>query len=115
MLTTGSYIAAWLIYIAAAVGLVITTPNVLRLPLSVRATQIFRVLLAGLLLTPMTPEPGAQTLAPAVVVGAFELMAGGGEQAVRSGLPLLVVLGVLAALLSFLFLIKPFYISKNNK
>jgi hypothetical protein len=59
----------------------------------------------ALLLTPAYPEPGAETLAPALVVAAFQLLTAGVDAAMHALRPLGLALGiawVLALLLSLL-------------
>ena len=103
MLTTGSYITAWLIYMAAVTGLVIATPSVLRIFKSAKFILLFRLLLAALLLTPVASAPGVETFAPAIMVGVFELFVGS-EDAARSVLPLLFGVSVVSIIWLLLYL-----------
>lgn len=118
MLTTGSYITAWCVYCLATVGLLVYTPWVLRLPDSRMFRLSFRMLLAGLLLTPVSVVRGGDTFAPAVIVGIFELLTEGSAQAARSGLPLAVVMVavtlVLIAILLFQFMNTDDTINNNH-
>lgn len=114
MLTAGSYITAWLVYAVSVAGLIYTVPGILRLPRSPRFIFSFRLLLTGLLLTPVATELGAATLAPAIFVASFELFVSGSEAAARSGLPLLIVLGVLALVLSLIYFARLFFSRNKN-
>jgi len=105
MLTASSYLAAWLLYAGSVVGLIYTVPGILHLPRTPMFLLSFRLLLAGLLLTPVATELGAETLAPAIIVTVFEFFVSGSEAALRAGLPLLLVFGVLAVVLLLIYLL----------
>ena len=106
MLTSSGYNLALVVYIASAL-LALLLGNLWLLP---RARWGLRALLtlplAGLLLTPAYIEAGADTLAPALVVLAFQMLSSGAEAAGHALQPLVVftgaglVLGLLAFLLN---------------
>ena len=104
MLTEGGYTAAMTAYIVSAL-LILLLANLWLLP---RARWGLRALLtlplAGLLLTPAYIEADADTLAPALVVTAFQLLSSGPKAAAHALQPLAVFSGVGLALglLSFL-------------
>ena len=99
MLTEGSYQSALWVYALAAIAALVVF-NLWFLP---RARWRLRVALtlplAALLLTPASIAPGADTLAPALVVAAFQWLSEGREAAVYA-LRLLALSGAVALLLA---------------
>jgi hypothetical protein len=90
MLTTGSYLLAMASYLAAgALALVLLAWWLRRWPL-LASWLCFSG--AALLLLPAYPEPGMETLAPALVVAAFQLGTAGAEAAMHALRPLGVAL-----------------------
>ena len=90
MLTTGSYLLAMATYLAsAALALVLVAWWLRRWPL-LASWLCFSG--AALLLLPAYPEPGMETLAPALVVAAFQLGTAGAEAAMHALRPLAVAL-----------------------
>ena len=106
MLTSSGYTLALAVYVASAL-LALLLGNVWLLP---RAGWGLRALvtlpLAGLLLTPAYIDAGADTMAPALVVTAFQVLSSGPEAAEQALQPLAVfsgaglILGLLLFLLS---------------
>lgn len=109
MLTSSGYTLALAAYVASAL-LALLLGNVWLLP---RAGWGLRALvtlpLAGLLLTPAYIDTGADTMAPALVVTAFQVLSSGPEAAGQALQPLAVfsgaglILGLLLFLLSLWF------------
>ena len=90
MLTTGSYLLAMATYLAAgALALLLLAWWLRRWPL-LASWLCFSG--AALLLLPAYPEPGMDTLAPALVVAAFQLGTAGAEAAMHALRPLGVAL-----------------------
>ena len=113
MLTTGPYLIAWLVYIVSVAGMIYSLPYILRLSKSRTLILPFRLLLAALLLTPVAPQMGSETLAPALIVTGFDLLVNGGEVAARTGLPILIVFGTLVSLLLMTYFLKNLF-NKNK-
>lgn len=104
MLTSSGYTLALAVYVASAL-LALLLGNAWLLP---RAGWGLRALvtlpLAGLLLTPAYIDTGADTMAPALVVTAFQMLSGGPETARQALQPLAVFsgAGLILGLLLFL-------------
>lgn len=105
MLTANGYAVAMLAYVASAM-LALFLGNLWLLP---RAGFGLRALLtlplAGLLLTPAYIEAGADTLAPALIVTAFQVLSAGPEAAAHALAPLMVFTAVGLAFGLILFLL----------
>lgn len=102
MLTESSYLTAIYAYCAAAVLIAL----LLAWWVGRRWANFWTILLvllgAALLLTPAYPQPGVETMAPALIVATFELLLNGPEAAQHALKPLSVACGlalVLAVLL----------------
>lgn len=89
MLTESAYVSAIVVYVLSAlVALWLFQRWLLRFLAA--STRLLLVLpMAALLLTPAYTEPGADTMAPALVVGGFQLMTMGVEGATHAVRPLL--------------------------
>lgn len=93
MLTESSYHGALLIYVAAAL-LALLLMNRWLLPGRSWALRLLLTLpLASLLLTPAYIQPGVDTLAPALIVLAFQWLSQGAEAAQHALSPLLLFTG----------------------
>jgi len=105
VLTSSGYNAAMMVYVVSAL-LALVLGNVWLLPragLGLRA--LVTLPLAGLLLTPAYIEAGADTLAPALVVVAFQMLSSGPEAAAHALQPLTVFTGAGLALGFLIFLL----------
>jgi hypothetical protein len=105
VLTASGYTVAMIVYLASAL-LALVLGNVWLLPragLGLRA--LVTLPLAGLLLTPAYIEAGADTLAPALVVTAFQMLSSGPEAAAHALQPLAVFSGAGLALGLVIFLL----------
>lgn len=104
MLTESSYLTAIYAYCGAAilVALLLAWWFGRRWPNG--WTALIVLLSAALLLTPAFPQPGVDTMAPALIVAGFELLLNGPEAAQHAFKPLSIACGlaaVLALLLRF--------------
>lgn len=108
MLNEDAYVTALWAYIGSAVLALLCTAWWLRR--SWRPSWLTLLVLTGaaLLLTPAFPEPGMNTLAPALIVAAFQLMTSGAEAARHALLPLgvMVALAIVVTLLLRVFLFR---------
>jgi hypothetical protein len=105
VLTASGYAAAITVYIASAL-LALLLGNVWLLPragLGLRA--LVTLPLAALLLTPAYIDAGADTLAPALVVTAFQMLSAGPEAAMHALQPLGVFTAIALALGLLVFLL----------
>lgn len=101
MMTTKAYLLTWLLYLLAAGGLLVVLYRLTRGWRPVAFRIVLRAIAGVWLLVPVVVEPGAvrETLAPAFIVLAFELMAGADHAArVLEPMLLLTVLAIPAAL-----------------
>ncbi|HKK22096.1 MAG TPA: hypothetical protein VJ947_00300 [Pseudohaliea sp.] len=90
MLTSGSYMLAMVIYLAAGiVALVLLAWWLRRWPLLASWLSCSG---AALLLLPAYPQPGLETLAPALVVAAFQFGTAGVDAAMHALRPLALAL-----------------------
>lgn len=94
MLTTDSYMIAWIIYALATVGALLLFNFWLRNSLSGVARFTLLLMLGAMALTPAHPESGVTTWAPAIFVTGFDLLTLGPESAMRSLRPLLVMVAL---------------------
>ena len=101
MLTESSYLTAVYVYCGAAIVAFLVLAWWLRRHLRSFLTLALLLLTAALLLTPAYPQPGATTMAPALVVAGFELLLNGPEAAQHALKPLAIACG-LALLLALL-------------
>jgi len=100
-----SYIAAWLVYLLSALGLVLVFWRLTR-RLSLRRTRrALRAMVAVLLFTPIVIVEDSFWFAPAYLVGGYDWILGNTERAVEAGIylsaaySLMVVVMLLEALL----------------
>lgn len=98
----GGYLAAILIYVGSALIALLAMAWWLRH--SWRPVWIWLLVLVGaaLLLTPAYPHEGIATLAPALVVAAFQLLTAGPDAAQHAFRPLAVALGLAVLITLFL-------------
>lgn len=85
------YLVAWIIYLAAVVGLlkIYSRSLALYLPESVR--PVIAVLCASIMLTPWPIDSDTWTPAPAIIAVLFHLLSGFAVTALKSLFPVLVV------------------------
>ncbi|KZX60193.1 hypothetical protein A3709_12925 [Halioglobus sp. HI00S01] len=109
MLTEESYMLAIYAYIGAAamVALILAWWLLRRWPNF--WTLLIVMLSAALLLTPAYPQPGVETMAPALIVAGFELLLNGPEAAQHAIKPLSIACAVAlgAAVLLRLLVVRP--------
>lgn len=91
MLTAESYWLAMLLYSGAALAALVVLHRYWLALLPVRLRLLVSGVLAGLLLTPAYPTPGADTMAPALVVALFNLLFVDGWQSARTAFILLAI------------------------
>jgi hypothetical protein len=109
VLTESSYLTAIYAYCGAAVLIALLLAWWVGRRWANFWTILLVLLSAALLLTPAYPQPGVETMAPALIVAAFELLLNGPEAAQHALKPLTVACGlalVLAVLLR-LTLLRP--------
>jgi hypothetical protein len=75
MLTETEYYLAWLVYLAATAGCLLVWWRLTRLSHRVFSASL-RILVTVMLLVPALVGPEADTMAPALVVGVFEMLVG---------------------------------------
>lgn len=109
MLTESSYLTAIYTYCGAAIlaALLLAWWLGRRWPNGWVALVV--LLAAALLLTPAYPQPGVQTMAPALIVASFEFLQNGPEAAQHASKPLAIAcaLAVFLALLLRLTVLRP--------
>lgn len=81
-----SYIVAWLIYLASAVGLVLVFWRMTQYMRLRRTRRTLRALVAVLMFTPISIEDNGLWLAPAYLVGGYDWILGNYERATEAGL-----------------------------
>jgi hypothetical protein len=86
-----SYLVAWIIYIAAVVGLLKLYNRSLALYLPEEIRPVILVLFASVMLTPWPIDSDTWTPAPAIISALFHLLSGFGVVALKSLFPVLVV------------------------
>jgi hypothetical protein len=98
MLTESSYLMAIYVYCGAAilVALLLAWWLGRRWPNS--WTALIVLLSAALLLTPAFPQPGVETMAPALIVAGFEFLLNGPEAAQHAVKPLSIACGLAAVM-----------------
>jgi len=101
VLNDSSYLMAMSIYLGAAGVLIVYVGWWLSRHWRAAWVTLVVLLLAALLLTPAYPKEGVQTMAPALVVAAFQTMAVGVKGAVHAVRPLVFMSGA-AVLLTLL-------------
>lgn len=94
MLTESSYLMAIYIYVGAASVLLIYLTWWLSRHWRPAWVALVVLLMAALLLTPAYPEEGVHTMAPALIVAAFQIMTVGVDGAGHALRPLVFMLGV---------------------
>lgn len=105
MLDPNSYLIAVSVYVGAAVLAVLCLLWWLWKRIGPLWTLLIALSAAALLLTPAYPKPGVETMAPALIVAAFQVFTDGLESAMHALRPLAVILAaawVLAILLRLL-------------
>ena len=109
MLDENSYMTAMYVYIGAASLALLCLLWWLRRRWRAGWLALFLLVSAALLLTPAYPQPGVSTMAPALVVAAFQILTDGVEAAAHALKPLaaMVIVAVILALLLRLTLLKP--------
>lgn len=113
MLTAQSYLLAWAVYLAAALGLLWLVRHWLAARVGAGLQVTLLLVLAALVLTPSLAHPDLQSYAPAAVVAIFDLLTQGSDSVLRSLEPMLLML-LLALGLGVLFvLLKRWVIRKN--
>jgi hypothetical protein len=98
LLTSDSYMTAWLVYVIATVTGLLILNAWLRSGLSAVPRWTLLLALAALSLTPAPPEPGATTWAPAILVTGFDLLTLGADSAVRALRPILIMVSLVLAM-----------------
>jgi len=86
-----SYLVAWIIYIAAVVGLLKLYNRSLASYLPEDLRPVIWVLFASIMLTPWPIDSDTLTPAPAIVASLFHLLSGFGVTALKSLFPVLIV------------------------
>lgn len=99
-MTNMSYLIAWFIYLAAATGICVTWWKLSNNWRVVFVTQLTRYLLVVLLFTPYFSDPSQNKLAPAWLVGMFELVFGDKTIAGKALMPL-ILLAIAAVLFAY--------------
>jgi len=99
MLTAESYWLGMVLYAGAALVALAVLYRYWLGMLSLQTRRLLTGVLAGLLLTPAYPTPGADTMAPALVVALFNLLFVDGWQSARTAFILLAVGGTTGAVL----------------
>lgn len=94
MLSESSYLTAIYVYMGSAGVLILYVGWWLSRHLRAAWVTLAVLLLAALLLTPAYPKEGVQTMAPALVVAAFQYLTVGPEGAAHAMRPLIFVSGV---------------------
>ena len=94
MLTTDSYMTAWIIYALATAGALLVLNFWLHNSLSGIARFTLLLTLAVMALTPAHPEAGVTTWAPAIFVTGFDLLTLGPESAMRALRPILMMVAL---------------------
>ena len=109
MLTESSYLTAIYAYCGAAVLIALLLAWWVGRRWANFWTILLVLLSAALLLTPAYPQPGVETMAPALIVAAFELLLNGPEAAQHALKPLTVACGLalVIAVLLRLTLLRP--------
>lgn len=98
MLDESSYITAIYVYVGAACLALLCLLWWLRRSWRPGWLALFILVSAALLLTPAYPQPGVSTMAPALVVAAFQMLTEGVEAAQHALKPLGVMVAVAIAL-----------------
>lgn len=104
-----SYIAAWLVYLLSALGLVLVFWRLTRNMRLRRTRRALRALVAVFLFTPILIEQEHQWFAPAYLVGGYDWILGNNERAIEAGLYLslaysiMIIVILLEAMLRRLF------------
>ena len=94
MLTTDSYMIAWIIYALATVGALLLFNFWLRNSLSGVARFTLLLMLGAMALTPAHPDATTTTWAPAIFVTGFDLLTIGPEAVMRSLRPMLIMVAL---------------------
>jgi len=103
MLTETEYLIAWLVYVFATLGIVVTVWRALSLLNFIVVKKVTIGVLLALLLTPWTVSVGEPRLAPALFVGVFDATLQRGAEDIamyRALFPLSVSLMVVVLLLT---------------
>lgn len=99
MLTSENYLIAWIIYLAASLGVLFPGRYLLNRWFEKRTAAVGYALLAVLLLMPWTSHHDISYLAPAWLVASFQLLTRGLTESMRSGIPLLSVCFIIPAII----------------
>jgi hypothetical protein len=94
MLTDSSYLTAIYIYLGSASLFIVCAGWWLSRLWRPAWVLLVMLLLAALLLTPAYPKLGVETMAPALVVAAFQLITGGTASADHALRPVIFMIGV---------------------
>jgi hypothetical protein len=94
LLTTDSYMIAWIIYALATVGALLLLNLWLRSRLEGVVRFTLLLIVAAIALTPTHPEAGTTTWAPAILVAGFDLLTLGLESAMRPLRPILIMVAL---------------------
>jgi len=105
VLTEASYLTGLSIYLVTALGLLLFGNRWLIPGCSTGTRLLITLPLAALLLTPAYAQPGATTLAPAILAAAFGWLGGGLEGAEHALRPLILFTGIAIALGFFAWLL----------
>ena len=98
MLHESSYLTAMYVYVGAAVLILLYLAWWLSRHWRPAWVSLVVLLAAALLLTPAYPKEGVHTMAPALIVAAFQIFTGGTETAQHALRPLLFFSGVAVGL-----------------
>ena len=109
MLTESSYLTAIYTYCGAAILVALLLAWWLGRRWPNGWTALIVLLSAALLLTPAFPQPGVETMAPALIVASFEFLLNGPEAAQHAVKPLSIACGlaVVLALLLQITILRP--------
>jgi hypothetical protein len=94
LLTTDSYMVAWIIYALATVCALLQFNLWLRSSLGAVPRFTLLLMLAAMALTPAHPEAGVTNWAPAIFVAGFDLLTLGPESAMRALRPILMMVAL---------------------
>jgi hypothetical protein len=94
MLTDSSYLTAIYVYLGSAGVFILCAGWWLSRLWRPAWVLLVMLLLAALLLTPAYPKPGVETMAPALVVAAFQFITGGTPSADHELRPVIFMIGV---------------------